>query len=151
MLTAIRLLTPWLATVAGTAVLEQATPGTQLDLTSLLVQVPLVFLVVWIISSRDKQWREIMEKRDEQWRTMITERDTQWQVRITERDEQWRTAIMENDKQWRDAMAEAHQQGIEQVSKKLDVLIDTGNDNTKLLVGNATRLQTLVQKARPGQ
>jgi len=38
-----------------------------LDLNSLLIQLPLVILVIYIIELRDKRWQEMMRERDSQW------------------------------------------------------------------------------------
>jgi ABC-type sulfate transport system substrate-binding protein len=116
-------LLPLTASVALSKLLQAAVPGTQLDITSILVQVPLVFLVVWIINTRDRQWREMFAEQNAQWRQMMETRDEAWRL----------------------TLATAHEQGTESVGAILGELKAQMVDNNKVLTGNATRLEALVR------
>lgn len=127
----------WLASLMSGVALQQTVPGTTIDITSLLVQIPLVGLVVWIINTRDKQWREMIDGRDQAWQKMMIDRDSAW----------------------RETISAAHDQGTESVGKALDTLglalkgiNDRLDTNSQILSNNAIRLADLTnEKKRPGR
>jgi len=122
-----------------------------LDITSILVQLPLLAIFAWLFLKLEERYRTSMEKRDEMWKDFLSSQNSSWQEQTTLLSTQWKEFIADQNGKWQELYNQQRSRWGEMIARlaeEMKTLAEKTAEVSGVLLSHDQRNQEYITRQR---